>query len=70
MQDAIRLTQEESDRLRALRLAKPARQPRSSDRRSMGERVADLVALTVGSWRFIIIQSLLLALWILLNITA
>ena len=36
----------------------------------MGERVADLVALTVGSWRFIIIQSLLLALWILLNITA
>jgi len=70
MQDAIRLTQEERDRLRALRLAKPARQPPSFDPRSMGERVADLVALTVGSWRFIIIQSLLLALWILLNITA
>jgi len=70
MQDAIRLTQEERDRLRALRLAKPARQPPSFDPRSMGERVADLVALTVGSWRFIIIQSLLLALWIVLNIAA
>jgi len=70
MQDAIRLTQEERDRLRALRLAKPARQPPSFDPRSMGERVADMVALTVGSWRFIIVQSLLLALWIVLNITA
>jgi len=70
MQDAIRLTQEERDRLRALRLAKPARQPPSFDPRSMGERVADMVALTVGSWRFIIVQSLLLALWIVFNITA
>ena len=70
MQDAIRLTQEERDRLRALRLPKPARQPPSFDPRSTGERVADMVALTVGSWRFIIVQSLLLALWIVLNITA
>ena len=35
-----------------------------------GERLADRVAATVGSWRFIIIQSILLALWITLNLIA
>ena len=37
---------------------------------TLGQRVADGVAATMGSWRFIIIQSVLLALWIALNITA
>jgi uncharacterized membrane protein len=32
------------------------------------ENIADRVTATVGSWRFIIIQSSLLALWILLNV--
>ncbi len=32
-----------------------------------GQRVADTVARTMGSWRFIIIQSSLLVLWIALN---
>jgi len=35
-----------------------------------GEQIADWVATTVGSWRFIIIQSTLLAIWIGLNVTA
>ncbi|HYU57090.1 MAG TPA: DUF1003 domain-containing protein [Actinomycetota bacterium] len=35
--------------------------------RTPGERVADLVAARVGSWPFIIIQSTLLALWIVAN---
>ncbi|MFN2526971.1 MAG: DUF1003 domain-containing protein [Actinomycetota bacterium] len=35
--------------------------------RSMGERIADAVAARVGSWPFIIVQSLLLALWIVAN---
>jgi uncharacterized membrane protein len=35
-----------------------------------GQRIADWVAATIGSWRFIIIQSLLLSLWIVLNVTA
>src|SRR6266511_3831268 len=35
-----------------------------------GQRVADRVAEIIGSWRFIIIQSTLLAVWIALNITA
>jgi uncharacterized membrane protein len=32
-----------------------------------GQKVADLVAATVGSWRFIIIQSTLIVLWIIWN---
>jgi uncharacterized membrane protein len=35
---------------------------------SSGERIADLVTATVGSWRFILIQSFLLGVWIVLNI--
>ena len=35
-----------------------------------GQRIADTVAATMGSWRFIIIQSVFLAIWIVLNITA
>ena len=37
---------------------------------SLGDRIADRVAATMGSWTFIIIQSLLLAVWIVLNVTA
>jgi uncharacterized membrane protein len=35
-----------------------------------GQRIADTVAATMGSWKFIIIQSLILLAWIALNITA
>ncbi|MDX1922587.1 MAG: DUF1003 domain-containing protein [Alphaproteobacteria bacterium] len=34
----------------------------------MGSRVADAVVAVVGSWRFIIIQSVLLGLWLCANI--
>ena len=37
---------------------------------TLGQKVADNVAATMGSWRFIIIQSMLLAVWIVLNVTA
>ena len=37
---------------------------------TLGERVADRVADTIGSWRFIIIQSMLIVLWIILNVVA
>lgn len=40
------------------------------ERITLGQRIADLVADTMGSWRFIIVQSTLLAMWITLNITA
>jgi uncharacterized membrane protein len=38
--------------------------------RSLGAKVADRVAMTVGSWPFVIIQSVLLVIWIALNVTA
>jgi len=37
---------------------------------TLGQRIADTVAATMGSWNFIIVQSALLTIWIVLNITA
>lgn len=37
---------------------------------TFGQRVADRFAQIIGSWRFIIVQSAMLAVWIALNITA
>jgi uncharacterized membrane protein len=37
---------------------------------TLGQRIADKVAATMGSWRFIIIQTTILFFWIALNITA
>lgn len=39
-------------------------------RPALGQRMADTVAAVVGSWRFIVTQSILLSIWIALNITA
>lgn len=35
-----------------------------------GQRIADAMAIVMGSWKFIIIQSIILAIWIALNIAA
>lgn len=51
-------------RRRGPQVAPPLRQPLS-----IGARVADAVATIVGSWRFIIVQSLLLAVWLAANAT-
>ncbi len=40
------------------------------ERLTLGQRVADKVADIIGSWPFIITQSIILAVWIILNITA
>ncbi|MBN9315983.1 MAG: DUF1003 domain-containing protein [Devosia sp.] len=37
-------------------------------RLTVGDRLSDRIAATVGSWRFIIIQSTILVLWIALNV--
>ena len=42
----------------------------AADLRTRGDRIADQVASWVGSWPFIIVQTVLLLLWIALNITA
>ncbi|HEY3330730.1 MAG TPA: DUF1003 domain-containing protein [Capsulimonadaceae bacterium] len=40
----------------------------ADEQRTFGERVADGIARLVGSWPFIIMQSIILAIWIVLNI--
>ena len=37
---------------------------------TLGQKVADQVAAAMGSWRFIIIQTSILFVWIVLNVTA
>jgi uncharacterized membrane protein len=39
----------------------------TDEQMTMGQKIADKVAATVGSWRFIIIQSCVLAIWLVLN---
>jgi uncharacterized membrane protein len=41
----------------------------ADERMTVGQRIADGVAATMGSWRFIIIQSCILLVWLALNIT-
>jgi uncharacterized membrane protein len=63
------LTHTDIKRLSELRSQQPARSA-SLSRPTRGERIADIVTATVGSWRFILIQSCLLAIWIILNVVA
>lgn len=64
-----RISPKEYRLLQRLRDRKPAHNPPKPPE-SLGDKLTDLVADTVGSWRFIMIQSGLLLLWIILNITA
>ncbi len=59
------------DELRTMRrtLRQIREWPATSDL-TLGQRVADKVAATMGSWNFIIIQSAVLCVWIVLNVTA
>ena len=55
---------------RAERQRRAAAKPDAQIKLTTGQKVADTVAATMGSWRFIIIQSAILCAWITLNITA
>ncbi|WP_395829928.1 DUF1003 domain-containing protein [Elstera sp.] len=56
-------------RLTELRRQRPSTETKAPPQK-LGDRVSDHVAATVGSWRFIIIQSVILSIWIALNATA
>jgi uncharacterized membrane protein len=58
--------------LRSLRrgLRKGGKVQKPDDDLTMGQKIADRVAATMGSWPFIIIQSIILLVWIVLNVTA
>ncbi len=67
--DKARMSPEDYRRLRELRAQRPASHaPKFASTR--GALVADWFARTVGSWRFIIIQSIVLGIWITLNFIA
>jgi len=59
-----------SDTLKELKELKYKRKKIVQKELSLSEKVADKVTETIGSWKFIIIQSVLLFFWIILNITA
>lgn len=58
------------DKLRTLRRGTRARQASHELQLTVGQRIADTVAANMGSWRFIIIQSIILMFWIIFNVTA
>lgn len=64
-------SRENADLLAELRRKRAARRKEAAESPpTYGQRVADWVATLVGSWRFIIIQSCLLAIWIIVNVVA
>ena len=68
-----RLGEAELRKLRELRtLRREQRKRGRAERPAMttGQRFADLVAATIGSWRFILIQTVILLAWVFLNVTA
>jgi uncharacterized membrane protein len=56
--------------LRDLRKALRRKRTQDPAQLTVGQRIADQVAATMGSWRFILIQSAILIAWITLNLTA
>ena len=56
--------------LRTVRRGARARRGPDQYQLTVGQRIADTVAANMGSWRFIIIQSGILVIWIVLNVTA
>lgn len=64
------LQEKEIELLAQLRAARRKRTEKAPTDTTFGQRVADGVAATMGSWPFIIIQSIILLAWIMLNITA
>jgi uncharacterized membrane protein len=68
---AHRLHEQEIKLLQQLREARRRRhEAKPKSETTFGERLADRVAATMGSWSFIIIQSIILTIWIILNVTA
>jgi uncharacterized membrane protein len=65
-----RLHEQEIKLLAQLRSARRGKTDKIAPEFSLGDRIADKVAAMMGSWNFIIIQSLLLLVWIVLNVTA
>jgi uncharacterized membrane protein len=64
------LQDQEVSLLQELRRKRRARRDARPEKLPLGARVADGVAAVMGSWPFIIVQSVLLVAWMALNLTA
>lgn len=64
------LTIEENAELEHLREVSPARVAAQADLQppTFRERVADALAAQIGSWRFLVVQTIMLAAWITANV--
>ncbi len=65
-----RLHEQEVKLLAELRAARQRRAQGVETKLSFGDKVADAIAAGMGSWPFIITQTIMLAIWIVLNVTA
>ncbi len=66
----LELTQNELRLITRLRERNPAEHIPTHDTKEYGEKLSDHITKVVGSWRFIIIQSIILACWITANVMA
>lgn len=73
-QERGKLSADEAELLQQLREARRKQRHHSGvhahPQLTAGQKIADFVASTMGSWRFIIVQTTILFFWIVLNITA
>ncbi|MEP7007561.1 MAG: DUF1003 domain-containing protein, partial [Sphingomonas bacterium] len=70
IQDAEQALLDELRRVRRTVRTKPGEADGAAPPLTTGQKIADAVASTMGSWRFIIIQTTILLFWIMLNVTA
>jgi uncharacterized membrane protein len=70
IQEAEQALLDELRRVRRTVRAKPGEADGAAPPLTTGQKIADTVASTMGSWRFIIIQTTILLFWIVLNVTA
>ena len=66
----LNVSESEYQLILRLRDWKPSQNSIPTPTSTKGDRLADKISSVVGSWRFVVIQSSLLALWISLNLTA
>jgi uncharacterized membrane protein len=64
------LSPEELELLAELRSTPPALSATPRHELTFGQRMADRLTALVGSWNFVLIQTLLLVLWIIVNVWA
>jgi uncharacterized membrane protein len=64
------LSEDDRTLLQGLRAERAGRLPPTPPPLGTGDRVADRIASVVGSWPFVILQSILLTAWILFNVYA